>query len=72
MASKILSEFYSDDKTEKALVGVPPENQCYFVDFYENNIFLSARWFPGNSLRYVEDAAENYTLGIMKLEDKVI
>jgi hypothetical protein len=31
---------------------------------------MDTRFFPNKSIHYVEDAAENYTLGILKIEEK--
>lgn len=40
----------------------------YYIDYYDpggNKIFTEA--FPGQSIHFVEDAAENWTLGIKPL-----
>ena len=69
MPSKILSVYFSFDLSKKAEVGVSSETHCHFIDFYENNKYLYSESYPGNTLGYVEDIAENYTLGILELEN---
>jgi hypothetical protein len=59
-----LSEYYSDDKNNKAVV-IEHEGR-YFIDFYENNSYNHTIMYNDKTLRYVEDAAENYALGIFK------
>ena len=69
--SKVLSEFWSDDSYKKALVFVDANTQCYFVEFYDVHLsglkIVDTISYPGKSLRYAEDAAENYTLGILNV-----
>jgi hypothetical protein len=59
-----LSEYYSDDMTNKAVV-IEHEGR-YSIDFYENNSYNHTIMYNEKNLRYVEDAAENYALGIFK------
>ena len=59
-----ISEFYSDDKTKKAVVILSGED--YVIDFYENGKYYHSIMYANKSLRYIEDAAENYALGIFK------
>jgi hypothetical protein len=59
-----LSEYYSEDKMNKAVV-IEHENR-FSIDFYENNSYNHTIMYNEKSLRYVEDAAENYALGIFK------
>ena len=70
--SKVLSEFWSDDRYKKALVFVDANTQCYFVEFYDVHLsglkIVDTISFPGKSLRYAEDAAENFTLGILNVK----
>ena len=70
--SKVLSEFWSDDNYKKALVFVDSKTQCYFVECYDVHLsglkIVETLSFPGKPLRYVEDVAENYTLGIMNVK----
>ena len=70
--SKVLSEFWSHDHYKKALVFVDSSTQCYFVECYD--VYLSGLKivetlsFPGKTLQFVEDVAENYTLGRMNVQ----
>ena len=59
-----ISEYYSDDKTKKAVV--IQNDKDYVIDFYSNNKYYHSIMYSDRSLRYVEDAAENYVLGIFK------
>jgi hypothetical protein len=59
-----ISEYYSDDRTKKAVV--IKYNTDYSIDFYENDNYYHSIMYTDKSLRYVEDAAENYALGIFK------
>jgi hypothetical protein len=60
-----VTEFWSDDRTKTAEVvlidGVPR------VYMFLDEELLDAEDFPNNTLQYAEDAAENYVLGIKKL-----
>jgi len=64
-----LSEFWSDDKSKTATIIL--DNGTYGVEFYENNELIEYRTFPNKSLRYAEDAAENFTLGILRFDPRV-
>jgi hypothetical protein len=64
-----LSEFWSDDKSKTATIIL--DNGAYGVEFYENNELIEYRTFPNKSLRYAEDAAENFTLGILRFDPRV-
>ena len=59
-----LSEYYSDDGSNKAVV--VEHDGRYSIDFYENNRYNHTIMYNQKSLHYVEDAAENYALGIFK------
>jgi hypothetical protein len=60
-----LSTFWSDDRSKKANVNVDKARCCYFVDYFEEESCLTTIAYPGKSLRWAEDCAENYTLGIL-------
>lgn len=61
---KQLSEFFSTDKNKKAVV-VEHEGR-YSIDFYENNSYNHTIMYNDKNLHYVEDAAENYALGVFR------
>ena len=60
-----VTEFWSDDRTKTAEVvlidGVPR------IRMYEGDDPVGHEDFPNNTLQYAADAAENYVLGIKKL-----
>lgn len=66
MNSKIISTFYSDDKTRKADVVEVNYEKYYAVDFYENDKHSHSIAYTDHSIHYAEDAAENYVLGVNK------
>jgi len=66
VVGKLISEFYSDDKTRRAEVhllsdGIPQ------VFFFEGEEIVEVEFYSGHTLEYAEDAAENWCLGIKKL-----
>jgi len=67
MASKIISKFWDPDHIKKAVVHVDTKTCSYFVEYYENDKLLETKNYPCKSLYFVEDAAENYTLGILNI-----
>jgi len=44
------------------------EEMAYIEYFDDNGKQFFSEDFPGKSMRYVEDAAENWALGIKKLD----
>jgi len=69
--SRDISVFYADADEEnkgRAVVGHDTFNEMFIIDYYDNKgrHFFNEE-FPNRSLQYVEDAAENWTLGIKKL-----
>ena len=65
---KNISTFWSDDHSKKATVNVDKSTCCYFVDYFIDESCVSTKSYPGKSLYWVEDAAENYTLGILNVQ----
>ena len=62
---KILSTFYSDDGRLMAEVTTIP-GQSVFVNYLVNNMSIGQIDYSGKALRYAEDAAENFVMGIFK------
>ena len=62
---KILSTFYSDDGRLMAEVTTIP-GQSVFVNYLINNMSIGQIDYSGKALRYAEDAAENFVMGIFK------
>lgn len=67
MTSKILSEFFSEDRSKKTVVGITVENQCHFVDFYEDDVFQGRSWLPDKNNIEAEKIAEDYVFGLVNL-----
>jgi hypothetical protein len=65
MSWKKISEHITIDKSRQAYVNHDLELDCYFIDFFENEIYVITNRYPGKSIHYVEDAAENYISGIL-------
>lgn len=59
-----ISDYFSDDGTKKAVVF--KQDRGYGIDFFENEEYDHTLLFTSKSLQYVEDAAENFVLGINK------
>jgi len=64
-----ISTYYSDHNEGYAEVWIDFKEELAFIKYFDdnNNRFFEED-FPGKSVRYVEDAAENWALGIKKLE----
>ena len=62
---KILSTFYSDDGSLTAEVTTVP-GQSVFVNYLVHNMSIGQIDYSGKALRYAEDAAENFVMGIFK------
>jgi len=65
---KILSTFYSEDGSLMAEVTTIP-GQSVFVNYLINNMSIGQIDYSGKALRYAEDAAENFVMGIFKPAD---
>lgn len=59
--SKLISEFFSDDKSKMAKIIL--EGEVLTIDFYEDLRYTHTIRYPSKTFRYVEDAAENFILG---------
>lgn len=64
----MISEYVSDDLTKKALV-VEQDGE-FEVEFYNGGVLLQTRLMTGKTLRYAEDAAENYVMDVLKLGEE--
>jgi hypothetical protein len=67
---KHLSTFYKDDESEYCEIHVDLKEEFFYIKYYKKD---AAKWFHteefiGKALRYVEDAAENWALGIKKID----
>jgi hypothetical protein len=61
-----LSIFYSNDLRLKS--AVIQGDDCYFVDFYKDDVIIDSRRIEDKSLRYAEDLAENFVNGIIQVD----
>jgi hypothetical protein len=61
---KILKTFKNENK--KAVISISKE--VLICTFYENKKHVGEIEYPNNSFRYVEDAAENWVIGVMTHE----
>lgn len=66
MNKVIISEYFSDDKDKKAVVCMVDGR--YLIDFYEKSKYTHTALYSyqDKSLQFVEDAAENFVLGVFK------
>lgn len=68
--SNEISTFYKDNGDYCVVYKTGP--QSYAIDYYTSTgAKITEEHFPVNSLNYVEDAAENWTLGIKKLDIEI-
>lgn len=69
MTSKTVSTFYSDDLELEASVVI--FDSRIFVDFYKKGEkLIVSKEVSEHSISYAEDMAENYVMGILKINDK--
>lgn len=67
--SRIVSTFYSDDLELEASVVI--FDSRIFVDFYKKgSTIIESKEVSGHSISYAESMAENYVLGILKINDE--
>ena len=59
-----LSEHYNEDKTKKAVVGVNMKTHCYHVEYWSDGKYSGMEFYPGKSVHWAIDCAENWVLGI--------
>lgn len=66
---KKISTYYRNDETGYCEIHVDLKEEYFYVKYYKKD---AATWFHvedfnGKSLRYVEDAAENWSLGYKEI-----
>ena len=62
---KKLSTYWSEAVKGYAEVHVDMKNEAFYIKYFDsNNKRFFTEDFPDKSLRYVEDAAENWALGV--------
>ena len=63
-----ISMFYNEDANPKHRAEVVNEDGIYSIRYYDpRGVLFKTESFEGKALNYVEDAAENWTLGIKVL-----
>ena len=69
MSQRIVSEWETLDNRGKAVVKYSDIDEMFFIEYFDdaNRMFFTED-FPDKSLRYVDDAAENWVLGYRQLE----
>jgi hypothetical protein len=69
MGRKVLT-YLTNDNRGHCEIHVDAKNEVFYIKYFDSNgKQFYTEDFPNKSLRYVEDAAENWVLGIKKLED---
>lgn len=63
---KEISHFYSNDNRLKAVIMEGAD--CFFVDFYRDDVIIDSRRVTERSLRYAEDLAENFVSGVFRID----
>ena len=66
---KKLQTWHTDNDTGYCEIHFSPRDEMFYIKYFdENNKIFFSEDFPNKSLRYVEDAAENWCTGIKKLD----
>jgi len=65
-----LSTYYHDNGEDYCEIHIDFKEELLYIKYWRGN---DSKWmhkeeFPNKSLRYVEDAAENWALGIKKID----
>lgn len=69
---KKISTYYADDEKGYCEIHIDIKEEMFYIKYFdENGKRFFQEDFPGKSMRYVEDAAENWALGIKKLSEDV-
>ena len=67
--SKKISTYYADDNRGYCELHVDYKEEMFYLKYFDDHgkQFFTEE-YPNRSMRYVEDAAENWALGIKKLD----
>lgn len=64
----VISSFFKEETDGRMRADVLLVEDMYHIRYYNmNGECFKSEAFPGKSLRFVEDAAENWTMGIKTL-----
>ncbi len=61
------STYYGEGQYNDRVSKVFIEDEIPTVEFWDKSGFRAVRAFPDHTLQYAEDAAENWTIGVLKL-----
>lgn len=66
--ARVISEFFAEDGKGKAIVFFSAREELFYVEYFDDvgHKFFTEE-FPNKALNFVEDAAENWALGIRNL-----
>ena len=67
--NSILSEFRHELDGKQMWAQLHKNGDGYSIQCFIDNIYQGTRYINGHSLQYAEDAAENFVLGILKLNE---
>ncbi len=68
MKTEVVSVLYNRERELEARVVVC--DQRFFVDFYKNGAIIDSREVAGHSIQYLEDMAENYVNGLLRIDNE--
>jgi hypothetical protein len=72
MKTRKISTYYADNQKGYAEVHVDFVQNINLIKYFDNEgLLFFTEDFPQNSINYVEDAAENWALGIKKLGEEL-
>jgi hypothetical protein len=65
-----IATYHAEDNKGRCDVMLDLKDEMFFIEYYDNNgkMFFTEE-FPNKSIHYVQDAAENWSVGIKKLEE---
>lgn len=72
IAVEVVAEYVSKDGKLKSVVRRNKPVSTYAIDFYKANNVIATESYAFHTLRYHEDAAENYVNGIKKIDESKV
>jgi hypothetical protein len=64
MTRTVISTYFSEEDINMLRAEVFEENNMFGIQYLKGGTVFHEERFPGKSIHYVEDAAENWALGI--------
>lgn len=65
-----ISEYFKSSTKKAVVYKTSMQEALYLIEYFDNDVVFHKEIYDNNSLRYVEDAAENWALGIKKLDNE--